>query len=210
LKNYHKFIDINHIDENDRYIVSYENISLFFMDSGPNYYLNPFTWFDICGEGFSNFDIEWLEDSFKNSSNKKIVLMHHPAINKRNKWGFIGGVLVKNRENFIALCDDFDAELVLSGHTHRAVVYDSNQSLYNEFPINCSMQPTLHVQSDDCKEGIHYRNISIIGNDIYIEESVEIETSLQEQNSVKTTYEYIFLNIERYISYPSITGERQS
>ena len=46
LENYHKFIDINHIDENDRYIVSYENISLFFMDSGPNYYLNPFTWFD--------------------------------------------------------------------------------------------------------------------------------------------------------------------
>jgi len=32
----------------------------------------------------------------------------------------------------------------------------------------------LFVQSDDCKEGVHYRNISIVGNDIWIEQSQEI------------------------------------
>ncbi len=210
LKNYHKYIDKNHIDENDRYIVTHENVSLFFMDSGPNYYLNPFTWIDICGEGFYNCDIEWLEDSFKNTSQKKIVLMHHPAVNKRNKWGFIGGVLIRNRENFIDLCDEYDAELVLAGHTHHAVVYDSNQNLYNDLPLNSSMYPTLHVQSDDCKGSIHYRNISIIGDDIWVEESVELKTDMLNENSIKSRYEYIFLNIEKYISYPSITGERQS
>jgi len=210
LKNYHKYIDKNHIDEKDRYIVTHGNVSLFFMDSGPNYYLNPITWIDICGEGLYNCDIEWLDEAFNNSSNKKIVLMHHPAVNKPNKWGFIGGVIIKNRENFINLCEQYSAELVLAGHTHNAIVYDSNQNLYTDFPLNSSMYPTLFVQSDDCKEGIHYRNISIKGDDIWVEKSVEIETSIPEENNIITRYEYIFMNIERYISYPSITGERQS
>lgn len=210
LKNYHKYIDKNHVDDSDRYTVTHGNVSLFFIDSGANYYLNPLTWIDICGEGLYNCDIEWLEDSFSNSSKKKIVLMHHPAVNKPNKWGFIGGVLIRNRENFINTCEKYSAELVLAGHTHHAVIYDSNQNLYDDFPLNCSNCPTLYVQSDDCKEGIHYRNISIIGDDIWVEESVELKTDTIEQDYIKTNYEYIFSNIERYISYPSITGERQS
>ena len=210
LKNYHKYIDKKHVDDSDRYTVTHGNVSLFFMDSGANYYLNPLTWIDICGEGLYNYDIKWLEDSFKNYSQKKIVLMHHPAVNKPNKWGFIGGVLIRNRKNFINLCEKYSAELVLAGHTHNAVVYDSNQNLYNDFPLNCSICPTLYVQSDDCKEGNHYRNISIIGNDIWLEESVELKTDAIEQENIKTHYEYIYSNIERYIFYPSITGERQS
>lgn len=200
LKNYHKFIDKNHVDEKDRYIVTHENVSLFFMDSGPNYFLNPFTWFDICGKGLYNCDIEWLDEAFNNSEQKKIVLMHHPAVNKRNKWGFIGGVIINNRQNFIDLCEKYDAELVLAGHTHNAVVYDSNVNLYDDFPLNCSLYSTLYVQSDDCKQGIHYRNISIIGDDIWLEESVELEMDIIEHNNIKTSYEYIFMNIERYIS----------
>ncbi len=200
LKNYHKFIDKNHVDEKDRYIITHENVSLFFMDSGPNYFLNPFTWFDICGKGLYNCDIEWLDDALNNSEQKKIVLMHHPAVNKRNKWGFIGGVIINNRQNFIDLCEKYDAELVLAGHTHNAVVYDGNVNLYEDFPLNCSLYSTLYVQSDDCKQGIHYRNISIIGDDIWLEESVELEMDMLEQNNKKTSYEYIFMNIERYIS----------
>lgn len=210
LKNYHKFIDKNHIDEKDRYIITHGNVSLFFMDSGPNYYLNPITWIDICGDGLYNCDIEWLDEVLTNSSQKKIILMHHPAVNQPNKWGFIGGVIIKNRDNFINLCEKHSAELVLAGHTHNAFVYDSNQNLYNEFPLNSSNYPTLYIQSDDCKEGIHYRNISIIGDDIWVEESVELKTDIFEQDSTKTRYEYILMNMERYISYPSITGERQS
>jgi len=199
LKNYHKFIDKNHIDEKDRYIITQGNVSLFFMDSGPNYFLNPFTWFDICGKGLCNCDIEWLKESLNNSSKKKIVLMHHPAVNKRNKWGLVGGVLIKNRQNFIDLCEEYDAELVLAGHTHHAVVYDKDVNLFEDFPLNCSLYSTLYVQSDDCKQGIHYRNISIIGDDIWVEESVELELEILEKNNIKTSFEYIFMNIERYI-----------
>jgi hypothetical protein len=32
----------------------------------------------------------------------------------------------------------------------------------------------LFVQSDDCKESVNYRNISIVGDDIWIEQSQEI------------------------------------
>jgi 3',5'-cyclic AMP phosphodiesterase CpdA len=199
LNNYHMFIDKNHIAEKDKYIVTHGNVSLFFMDSGPNYFINPFTWFDICGYGLKDRDIEWLDDAFNNSTQKKIVLMHHPAVNTRNKWGFVGGVLVRNRENFIDLCEKYDTELVLAGHTHHAVIYDKNLDLYNDFPLNSSLYSTLYVQSDDCKEGIHYRNISIIGNNIWVEESVELETTVLEQNIIEKSYEYIFLNIERYI-----------
>lgn len=199
LNNYRKFIDKKHPDENDRYVISYGNLSLFFMDSGPNYFLNPLTLIDICGVGLYNCDIEWLEDNFKNTTQKKIVLMHHPAVNEPNKYGFIGGVFIKNRENFIDLCEKYNADLVLAGHTHRAVVYDKNLTNYEDLPLNCSLYPTLYVQSDDCKRSIHYRNISIIGDDIWVEESVELSIDMFEFNNFKIKYEYIFLDIEKYI-----------
>ncbi|KYK34846.1 MAG: hypothetical protein AYK22_04645 [Thermoplasmatales archaeon SG8-52-3] len=198
LKNYHKFIDKKHADENDRYVISYENLSLFFMNSGPNYFLNPLTLIDVCGVGLYNCDIEWLEDNLKNTTQKKVVLMHHPAVNKPNKYGFIGGVFIKNRENFINLCDNYNAELVLAGHTHHAVIYDKNQTLLDEFPLNCSLYPTLYVQSDDCKRAIHYRNISIIGDDIWVEESVELSLDMFDLKNAKNN-EYIFSDIQKYI-----------
>ena len=34
---------------------------------------------------------------------------------------------------------------------------------------------TLYVQSDDCKGSIHYRNISIVENNIWVESSEELE-----------------------------------
>lgn len=182
LNNYHKYINKNHIDEEDRYIVTYGNVSLFFMDSGPNYYLNPLSWFDVCGAGLYDDDIEWLDDALNNCQNKKIVLMHHPTVNKRKNWNFMGGVIARNRENFINLCEENDVELVLAGHTHNARVFDSNEDMYEDLPLNSSLYSTLYVQSDDCKQGVHYRNISIVGNDIWIESNQEIEFTVNQQD----------------------------
>ncbi|MCX6664382.1 MAG: hypothetical protein NTZ75_09085, partial [Euryarchaeota archaeon] len=50
----------------------------------------------------------------------------------------------------------------------------AEEHLYENLPINSSNYPTLFVQSDDCKEGVHYRNISIVDNDIWIEQNQEI------------------------------------
>ena len=200
LKNYHRFIDKNHIEEKDRYNVTYGDVKLFFMDSGPNYYLNPLTWFDICGDGLYDCDINWLEDELSNcNSEKKIVLMHHPAINRRKDNGRMGGVIIRNREEFIELCETNNVDLVLAGHTHNSRVFDSDEVLYDDYPINSSLYSTLYVQSDDCKQSIHYRNISITGNDIWVEESVEIDLPASKENRKVRSSRYIFMNIQKNI-----------
>jgi 3',5'-cyclic AMP phosphodiesterase CpdA len=179
LLNYHIFIDNKHVvwsnlldllekrQINDRYTVTHENLTLFFLDSGHNYYLNPMNLLDFKGSGLSYwFDIEWLETSLNNCESKhKIVLMHHPAIN----WGE-KDVIARNRESFIQLCEGYNIDLVLAGHTHAARVFDKDKNFYpnNVLPLNCSSYPTLYVQTDACKEGSFYRTITISGNDIFL------------------------------------------
>jgi len=190
LRNYHRFIDKNHVDDRDRYVVTYDDVGLFFMDSGPNYYDRPEDWFDILGDGLYNCDIAWLENALNNcSSQHKIVLMHHPAVNYRNEHGEMTDVIARNREVFLELCEDHDVDLVLAGHTHHAVVFDAEEEVYNEtvLPLNCSLYPTLYVQSDDCKQGCHYRNISIVGDDIWIETSEEIKVTSVHANQLSTS-----------------------
>ena len=196
LKNYHRFIDNKHADENDRYIITYENLSMFFLDSGPNYYANPFDWLDILGDGLYYCDIKWLDDELSNcSSQHKIVLMHHPAVSRRNKRGEMIDCIARNRKEFVELCETYDVDLVLAGHTHRAIVYDSDENKYEDLPINCSQySTTLHVQSDDCKEGIHFRNITIQGNDIWIDVSEELNEVCLGQSKQKV-YQNIYLEI---------------
>lgn len=202
LKNYHKYIDKNHIEDNDRYIVKNGNVSLFFMDSGPNHYAHPRYWTDIVGDGLYDCDIEWLESELINcNSEKKIILMHHPAINDRRDNGDMGGVIFRNREEFIDLCENYNVTLVLAGHTHTSRVYDSDEKLYDEdeyeYPLNSSLYSTLYVQSDDCKQGIHYRNISIISNDIWIENNQELKITfvdIQDRNVFINSPLEIFLS----------------
>ena len=169
IQNYHTYIDSNHIDEEDHYVITYEDVSLFFMDSGPNYYANLSILFDWHGTGLTDDDIAWLDTELhKCSSAHKIVLMHHPAV------GEFDDVFIKNRVEFIALCETYAVDLVLTGHTHRSKIYDCNLNEYSDARINCSEYPPLYVQTDDCKLSIHYRNISIIHNDVWLEDCVEI------------------------------------
>ena len=172
LDTYHKYIDRKHVEDEDRYIINYSDVSLFFMDSGPNYYSNPFILFDWHGVGLYDDDIEWLEQELSEcKSSHKIILMHHPAVGREED------VFIKNREEFVDLCESYDVELVLAGHKHRDAVYDYDLNQYEESLLNCSLYPPLYVQSDDCKEVAHYRNVSFIGNDIWLEGSIEVEIS---------------------------------
>ena len=57
LRNYHRFIDKKHVTDEDRYIVTHEDVSLFFMDSGPNYYSDLSILFEWHGEGLYDCDI---------------------------------------------------------------------------------------------------------------------------------------------------------
>ena len=173
LKNYHRFIE-----NDDHYIVNHSNVSLFFMNSGPSYYEELYNWINnIDGNGLCNCDIQWLESALDNcSSTYKIALMHHPSINFRNKNGEMHDVIARNREAFIDLCEEYNVDLVLTGHSHDSRVFDSSEFLYDfNNSLNCSLYSTLFVQTDDCKQGIHYRNVTFTGNDIWLENSVEVE-----------------------------------
>lgn len=171
LDNYHDYIR-----EEDRYVVSYGDVSLFFMDSGSNYIIEPEDWILILGSGLYDEDINWLENELINcESSHKIVLMHHPAVGDRTKLGRMQEVIARNRLEFIDLCERHDVELVLTGHTHNSRVFDSDENLYKDYPINCYTVPTLFVQTDDCSEGIHYRNISYVDGDIWLNSCVEVK-----------------------------------
>lgn len=177
LDNYQKYIT------NERkYITTYEDMTLFFLDSGPHYFLKPKYWLDVFARGLENEDIKWLEEKLNNcSSEYKIVLMHHPAINDRNCDGEMSNVLLNNREVFIELCENNDVDLVLTGHTHYSRVFDANENRFSDYPINASNYPTLFVQSKANKvdeksyPDCNYRNISVIKGNIWLEENVKVE-----------------------------------
>ena len=172
LRNYHTYIDAHHIDQNDHYVITTNNVSLFFMDSGPNYYANLSILFDWHGQGLTDDDIAWLDSKLDTcSSAHKIVLMHHPAV------GTFDDVFINNRAEFIDLCETYDVELVLTGHTHHSKIYDQTSHEYPDATMNCSKYPPLYVQTDDCKQDISYRNISIIGNDVWLEQCVAIKNT---------------------------------
>jgi len=167
LMNYHRFIE-----NNDRYIVNYSNMSLFFINSGPSYHDG--------GAGLYDCDMDWLEGALQNcSSHIKIVLMHHPAVYFRNDEGRMRDVIVQNREAFVNACENHSVDLVLTGHTHESRVFDGDENSYDEnMSFNCSLYPALFVQTTDCSEhGVHYRNVSIIGNDVWLGPCVEVTTS---------------------------------
>ena len=180
LTNYYLYVDKIHNADDARYIITHQDASLFFLDSGHDYILEPWDWMRVLGSGLYDDDIAWLENALNDcNSQHKIVLMHHPAVNYRDKYSKMTDVIARNREVFLELCEDYDVDLVLVGHTHQAVVFDGEEEVYNEtaLPLNCSLYPTLYVQSDDCKDGCHYRNISIVGNDIWLDACAEIEVT---------------------------------
>jgi len=181
LVNYHRLVDQNHVLDDDKYVITHENLTLFFMDAGHDYILKPRDWIHVMGSGLTYwFDILWLEDELSScNSPHKIVLMHYPAIN----WGKYD-TFVRNKDIFIQLCEGYNVDIVLTGHTHAHRVFDKEKNFYpnSALPLNCSLYSTLYVQtaatkggifessliSENEDEGYYYRNVTISGNDIWL------------------------------------------
>ena len=85
----------------------------------------------------------------------KIVFMHHPAA------GGGGKMIVKNRADFLDWCDEQDARVVITGHTHEDVVCDRNG--VDGWPVG----ETAYVQTPSCGKGDvgdrGYRIFDVIG-----------------------------------------------
>ena len=181
LENYHKYIS-----NQDRYVLKYYDTTFIFMDSGSNAIKHPKDWLRTKGTGLSDEDIEWLTTELEKCTTKnKIILMHHPAVNNRDSLGEMGAVISKNRGNFVSLCEEYNVELVLCGHTHSSRVFDADENRIKDYPMNCSNYPTLFVQSEDCTEDAYYRNISFVDGHIFLEENVKIEFNEKKARNCK-------------------------
>ena len=201
LCNYHLFVNKIHSKDHNHYVITFKNLSLFFMNSGPNSYAKYSDKINSLAVGLTNNDIAWLDEHMHDcSTTHKIILMHHPAINLRNQDGDMYDVFIHQREQFIELCKKYDVDAVLAGHTHEARVFDAEEHLYENLPMNSSMYPTLFVQSDDCKEGVHYRNISLIRNDLWIEPSYEVITG----------FSSLSLNLQNISFFQYVTSEQRA
>lgn len=177
----------------DRYIIQHQNVSLFFMNSGPSYYKELYRWLEnIDGDGLYDDDMVWLENNLeKCNASIKIVLMHHPAVNVRDTNDMMWDVLAHNRESFVKLCEKYGVDVVLAGHTHTERIFDGNETFYSaNISLNCSLYPTLFVQTDDCKQDAHYRNISISGTDVWLERCVEVNDSVIDEDFSITFQRY--------------------
>jgi len=105
-----------------------------------------------------------LEENFP-----KIIFMHHPAINDKNDeatWpskpvppngpGGNDACISQNRENFINYCTNNNVQLVLTGHTHKDVIFNNMGGAIDIF----SNERPLFIQTPAAKDG-WYRRLSI-------------------------------------------------
>ena len=80
---------------------------------------------------------------------------------------------LKERDEFdlyLNVCEGYDVDLVLAGHSHASRVFDKDKNFYPDevLPLNCSQYPPLYTQTDACKEGSYYRIITVSGNDVWL------------------------------------------
>jgi 3',5'-cyclic AMP phosphodiesterase CpdA len=102
-----------------------------FLRSGSDVYSSPT---NVEGNGLSNEQCSWLRNILSiNSSKRKIIVMHHPAVNvagtNSDGTSFTGVIsdtadnsIINNRTNFLNICDSNHVDIVLCGHEHQNVV----------------------------------------------------------------------------------------
>jgi 3',5'-cyclic AMP phosphodiesterase CpdA len=123
------------------YAVTTDIAVIVFLRSGHDAGGNPA---DIEGSGLSDDQCIWLRNVLStNSSKRKIITMHHPAVNANgtNSDGtpYTGPIsdtadnsLLFNRTTFLNICDSNHVDVVLCGHEHQNVAVDRKGNIINE------------------------------------------------------------------------------
>jgi 3',5'-cyclic AMP phosphodiesterase CpdA len=136
LKYYTKYIT-----PDQDYAVTTDIAVIVFLRSGHDSY-GSMT--NIEGNGLSAQQINWLRNILStNSSKRKIITMHHPAVNAygTNSDGtpYPGPIsdtadnsILNNRTVFLNICDSNHVDLVLCGHEHQNVVVNRQGNVVNE------------------------------------------------------------------------------
>lgn len=99
---------------------------------------------NVEGSGLSDEQCSWLRNILSlNSSKRKIITMHHPAVNAigTNSDGTpyaypisdtADNSIINNRTNFLNICDSNHVDVVLCGHEHQNVAVDRKGNLISE------------------------------------------------------------------------------
>ncbi len=179
LDDYNEFID-----SRNRYSFTYSNTHFISLNSGCDVEYRK-SLFPPRGAGIFDDDKLWLEnnlddldgvrDGADSSDFNKIIFMHHPVINCRGtfwkRWG--NGIISQNKEEFMNICNRYDVDLVLTGHTHNDKIYSRGDDGVNpdgkSAPIVCD--ETLYVQTKDCKKQKAFRKIVVWGEEVKLEKT---------------------------------------
>lgn len=112
-----------------------------FLRSGSNFIVSPH---NDKGNGLTDSQCTFLRNILSaNSSKRKIIVMHHPAVNAygTNSDGtpYLYSVpspdynsISNNRTTFLNICDSNNVDVVLNGHMHQNVVANRSGQVVNE------------------------------------------------------------------------------
>lgn len=118
------------------------------------------------GTGFTDSQMTWLDGPAgllqEYIAFKKVILMHHPAVNGDGPEGAADGSIVTNRDRFLKDCKDFKVDVVLQGHWHSDVVAaldaSNNKVVIGE---NDTSYGTRYVKTGSSKRGGPYRTVAV-------------------------------------------------
>ncbi len=169
------------------YSVTCQNAVIICMNSGYDD-LRPL-WDDTNymspeGSGFTDNQCNWLRAILdSNSTKKKVITMHHPAVNEVGVWcdgsPFSGTILdnadgsIKyNRITFLDICDSNTVDIILTGHAHQNVVVNRYGNIVNENWTDS----TRYIQTGAALHGC-YRIISVDSSSVLVSNPISIPTT---------------------------------
>jgi hypothetical protein len=129
------------ITPDEDYAITTDIAVIVFLRSGHDVNTNPA---NIVGSGLSDEQCCWLRNILSiNSSKRKIITMHHPAVNAAgtNSDGTpyaypipdtAYNSILYNRTAFLNICDSNHVDVVLCGHEHQNVALDRKGNIINE------------------------------------------------------------------------------
>ncbi|MBN1861616.1 MAG: metallophosphoesterase [Candidatus Thermoplasmatota archaeon] len=170
LGNYYQYVN-----ESSDYSFFNQDANCYFFSLNSGHDVIGSDWFPPYGSGLTSSQISWLEheldmldgrdDGEDSGGFKKVIFMHHPAINELNWYGiYEEGTIYNNKQLFIDYCTNFNVDLVLCGHTHNNCIFDKNKQEI----LDGAIDGTAFVQTASCWEECAYRNITIDENSINI------------------------------------------
>ncbi len=197
LENYQNYVGEPYLDSYS-VIDDSNKIAIISLNSGHDVFSEG-TYFPPRGTGFSDGQMTWLEDQLDDldgidnnidtSEYRKIIVMHHPVIYYRKDWKidqWDAGCITSYKERFLDDCDQYDVDVVLSGHTHINRVYNRDMDGeplfwegYNNLPISQHNKPLYVITGSNLEDDFRIIEIKqdeiVINKEKYVKDSFKAE-----------------------------------